>query len=364
MNTRMEATVAQITREELGEVLAVTRELAHRELAPRALEVDDRSAAATNDCWQAVSEVGLDRAILREDEGGAGVGLAGLLALVEELAVGEGGIATLALLSNAALAVLAPSVRGGLDGATRTAMVALPQQGTPGSRGLRFADDRVSGHVVFALGALGAGTLVLAGHDGDGQGVYTVDAGGPGVTVTAIDDQLGLKGAPAARIDLEDAPVQNVGAADEVSAALTLLNAGIAAVARGVARRAHEICFEYAQNRYQGGSMIIEYGAVIDMIARISERNRVIAGAAAFDGVPVGAGGAQGREALAQALAAKAAATEAAADSTTDAVQSMGGMGYMHETGVEKLMRDARYCQLYPQSNWLAREDLVRLERG
>ena len=58
------------------------------------------------------------------------------------------------------------------------------------------------------------------------------------------------------------------------------------------------------------------------------------------------------------------AATDAAVASTTDAVQVFGGTGYMVETGIEKLMRDAKYCQLFPEPNWVAHDELMRSERG
>jgi alkylation response protein AidB-like acyl-CoA dehydrogenase len=64
------------------------------------------------------------------------------------------------------------------------------------------------------------------------------------------------------------------------------------------------------------------------------------------------------------ALVAKVAATDAAVMSTTDAVQVFGGSGYMVETGIEKLMRDAKYCQLFPEPNWVAQDELLRLERA
>ncbi len=63
------------------------------------------------------------------------------------------------------------------------------------------------------------------------------------------------------------------------------------------------------------------------------------------------------------ALARKTAVTDAAVLSTIDAVQVFGGMGYMHETGVEKLMRDAKYCQLFPTPNWHARDALLEFTR-
>jgi alkylation response protein AidB-like acyl-CoA dehydrogenase len=65
-----------------------------------------------------------------------------------------------------------------------------------------------------------------------------------------------------------------------------------------------------------------------------------------------------------QALALKIAATDAAVRSTIDAVQVFGGTGYMRDSGIEKLMRDAKYCQLYPEPNWVAQDELVHLQHA
>jgi alkylation response protein AidB-like acyl-CoA dehydrogenase len=45
-------------------------------------------------------------------------------------------------------------------------------------------------------------------------------------------------------------------------------------------------------------------------------------------------------------------------------VQVFGGTGYMVETGIEKLMRDAKYCQLFPEPNWVAHDEMMRIERA
>lgn len=354
-----------MSESELGDVIAVTREFATKELSPNALELDDRNEDTLSACWRGVCEVGLQRGLLPESAGGVGLSLAGLLGVLEELAVGDGGVAALTLLSNAALALLPKEILGSVGDDARYVLVPLPEPGTPGSTGLSIADKTASGSIPFVLGGFGADGFVIVGRKGDDEIVVLIEAGAKGLTVERDDDQLGLNGAPVAVIECKSTPVKKLGGAELALEARILMNAGIAAIARGVARRSRDIALDYAENRFQGGSMIIEYGAIIDMIARISERNRVIAGSSAFRGYSLAGDGAlSGDEALAQALAAKAAATEAAAESTTDAVQSMGGMGYMHEMGVEKLMRDARYCQLFPQSNWLARDDLMTLERA
>ncbi|MGA2319447.1 MAG: hypothetical protein ABSG95_01720 [Solirubrobacteraceae bacterium] len=47
--------------------------------------------------------------------------------------------------------------------------------------------------------------------------------------------------------------------------------------------------------------------------------------------------------------------------SSSHAVQVLGGTGYMVETGIEKPMRDAKYCRLFPEHAWVAEDELMRL---
>jgi len=347
---------------DLAEIVAVTREFATGELLPRALPLDLGEDGVLDACWKGLCDIGLDRALLAEDAGGVGLSLDGLLAVLEELAVGDGGIATLALLSNAALLVMDQEARDAVGPSARCALVPLPAPGTPGSAALSVERKKATGRIPFALGAAGVDALVVVGHlGGEHEELVLLEAGAAGLVAEADERQLGLRGAPAAVVTCAGTPVRPLADSDAARRARALVNAGVAAIARGIARRAEEIALDYAENRYQGGSMIIEYGAIQDMIARMTERRRAVACAGAFGSAALADDDA---ELLAQALAARTAATDAAAETTTDAVQVFGGMGYMHDTGAEKLMRDARYCQLFPQANWLAREQLVGLLRG
>ena len=183
-------------------------------------------------------------------------------------------------------------------------------------------------------------------------------AGAPGLTLERDVAQMGLRAAPAASIEMTGvksaaATVDVNGSVTtaSVASALALLRAGTAAIARGIARRAHEMALEYAQARRQGGVAIIEHDAVSDMLAAMAVR------LACWPEIATDPAGIAIDEA--QALAAKIAATDAAVASTTDAVQVFGGTGYMVETGIEKLMRDAKYCQLFPEPNWVAQDELL-----
>ena len=79
------------TAAERAEIRTMARELAQRELAPRAAALDAGSEDAMHECWRLLVELGLDRALLDEHHGGAGLGIPDLLVTIEELAVGDGG---------------------------------------------------------------------------------------------------------------------------------------------------------------------------------------------------------------------------------------------------------------------------------
>jgi alkylation response protein AidB-like acyl-CoA dehydrogenase len=329
-----------ITPTERAELLDTARRLARRELAPRAAAMDAGDHTALAECWAQVASLGLDRALLREEHGGADLDTSDLLAIVEELAVGDGGIALSVLLSNAALQAIAPDQLQTIP--TDARWVLVPVQ--PGAE-VTICDGRLEGQIVCALGAHGADGLVLAAEQ---QVPTAVPAGAPGLVLDRDEAQMGLRAAPAASITVAGLTVPTEPTAAAGMGALALLCAGTAAIARGIARRACELALEYAGARHQGGVPIIEHDAVSDMLAAMAVR-LALPPPAATD--------------FAHALAAKVAYTDAAVETTTDAVQVFGGTGYMRETGVEKLMRDAKYCQLFPQPNWVARDRLIALQR-
>lgn len=341
-----------ISAEELAEFTAVAAGFAADVPGVDWALLDEGDADAIERSWNGLCEIGFDRCAADEDAGGAGLGAGSLGALVEEIAVGDGGVALLMLLSNVAAVTLGESV-GEIDQASR--LVYVPNVGSRRRNAVlpRLKDGTLTGRTTFALGALEAGDFVVACHDGDDLALAHVSDGAAGLTVTAIDDQLGLGAARAARIDFDAVEVTQVGGRAEADHAEALLFCGITAIARGAARHSRELAQEYAENRYQGGTEIINHGAVRDMLARMSEREL---------GMPQPAVPAGERE-FAVALAGKISVTDAAVLSTIDGVQVFGGMGYMRETGAEKLMRDTKYCQVYPRPNWVARDELLELQR-
>jgi alkylation response protein AidB-like acyl-CoA dehydrogenase len=342
---------------ERAEMRAMARELACRELTPRATALDAGDEAALSDCWRLIAEIGLDRGLLSEEHGGSGMDVLDLLATIEELAVGDGGIAMCVLLCNAALTTLAGEQLADLREGARWALVPA----APGTE-VTISDGRIDGRVSCALGAHGADGLVILVQRPQSV-VWAIAAGTPGLKLERDMAQMGLRAARAASIEMVG--VKSTAATVDFNGSVTtasvvsapaLLRAGTAAIAHGIARRAYEMAFEYAHDRVQGGVPIVEHDAVGDMLAAMAVRLGC--------SPQIATGTPQTAIDEAQALVAKIAATDAAAASTTDAVQVFGGTGYMVETGIEKLMRDAKYCQLFPEPNWVAQDELLRLERA
>jgi alkylation response protein AidB-like acyl-CoA dehydrogenase len=340
---------------ERREIVAVAQELAQRELAPHALELDERRPGALETAWAHVAEVGFDRALLAVDDGGVGLDAGSLLLCLEEIGTGDAGVALLVLLANGALAALPPGRAAEVGELERWALVPAPpeQLATPARIAVREgADSRpaIAGSLSPALGALGADGIVVVAPGGE-PAILALPADAPGLKMEACEPQLGLRSAAAARISLPDVTAELVSPPEQansaVGASLALLRAGGAAIARGVARRAQEVALDYAQTRLQGGVAIVEHDAVRRMLAAMT------VGLAATP-APCGAGVDR-----AGALATKVAASDAAVAASCDAVQVFGGTGYMHETGVEKLMRDAKYLQLWPEPNWTADDAIV-----
>jgi alkylation response protein AidB-like acyl-CoA dehydrogenase len=330
----VEMAVNDATASERAELLELARGLARRELTPRATALDAGDSHVIATCWRQLAELGLDRALLPEEHGGAELDLADFLAVVEELAVGDGGIALCVVLSNAALGAVTPETLATIPAGARWVLV-------PAGAEMARSGTLLSGRVTCALGAHEADGLVLIG---DRQ--TAIPAHTPGLSCERDNTQMGLRAAPMAEITLD-----SVAARPDLttgSESLALLRAGMAAISRGIARRAHEMALDYAHARHQGGVPIIEHDAVSDMLAAMAVRLTLPLPAAIGER---------------QALAAKIGLSDAAVATTIDAVQVFGGTGYMRETGIEKLMRDAMYCQLFPESNWVARDELMQDER-
>lgn len=131
---------------------------------------------------------------------------------------------------------------------------------------------------------------------------------------------------------------------------------GIGAQALGVAQGALEAAVDYARQRVQFGQPIISIGVVQDMLADMAiqvEAARALVYAAART-VDSGA-----KKVTEESAMAKVFASDTAMKVTTDAVQICGGIGYMRDFPVEKMMRDAKILQIYEGTNQILRNAIA-----
>jgi alkylation response protein AidB-like acyl-CoA dehydrogenase len=183
------------------------------------------------------------------------------------------------------------------------------------------------------------------------QGItaFIVEKDMPGLSAGKKEDKMGMRACHTGDVILEDVrvPVENrLGQEGEgfVIAMKSFEHTRpiVAACAVGVARAAYEYAFQYARERVQFGKPIIAKQAIRFMLADMAteiDAARLLTWRAAWRAD-------QGLPCNVQASMAKAFAADMAMRTTTNAVQILGGYGYMREYPVEKWMRDAKILQI------------------
>ncbi len=327
---------------------------AARVLAPVAEELDSPSGPPYLDSMNKAAELGVLRAFVAEESGGGGLDDYAFCIALEEMAVESAGAATALLIHNAALApAIAASGQAGLEAVFDAA---FPMGlGYPGQ--VSLAGGKVSGQIPLAFNAPAASMLTVLARAADGIAVAMVEPKAEGVTITPNAHQMGLRAARAGGIHLASVtPVAVISADDEMVEGLErMLHLGFAAVSTGIARKAFTTAYAYASERYQGGDIIVRHQALrlmlAEMVAGVEMSRAMIKSACEADG-------------LAAALTCRIEATDRALRSATDGVQVHGGYGYMEDYGMERLMRDASWCQIYPRPNQESLLTLLDLVEG
>jgi alkylation response protein AidB-like acyl-CoA dehydrogenase len=318
-------------------------------LAPEAEQLDRAWELPTLDSVCKAAEMGMLQALAPEEEGGGGFDAYAFCLALEEMAVGSAGAAAAVLIHNVAMIPIfqaAGDIAPLLEAKFPLSMACADK--------LSISGGSVSGHVPWAFNAPAASMFTLLVPDGGGVAVAEVEAGTQGLTVTPNPHQMGLRAARVASLELNGvAPKYVVRGDDSIRKECErYLHLGFAAISVGISRNGFSAAHAYAQERYQGGDMIIHHQALrimmADMVSGIEMSRAMIASACE-----------QGD--LASAISCRIEATDRALRSATDAVQVHGGIGYMEDYGMERLMRDAAYCQIYPHSNEESRLELLDL---
>jgi len=192
-----------------------------------------------------------------------------------------------------------------------------------------------------------------------GASVFVVEDGDPGFSYGKKEDKMGIRSSATRELILKDCRIpadRMVGRRGTgfitVMKTLDLSRPGIGSLGIGLGQAALDEAVTYAKQRVQFGKPVIAFQAVQHMLADMAtqlEAGRALVYAAArhIDAHPKN---------LSKASAmSKLFATDMAMKVTTDAVQVMGGYGYMKEYPVEKMMRDAKILQIYEGTNQIQR---------
>ena len=191
-----------------------------------------------------------------------------------------------------------------------------------------------------------------------GISAFIVESDNTGLTVGKSEAKMGCEGSPISTVTFEKCKVSPdalIGGENSgFGIALSGLAGGrvnIAAAACGISTKAISIAQNFCKERKQFSKPIIEFQALrfmlADMVAR-TEASILLTRNAANEL-------ASGKRASAAAAIAKCQATDAAMQTTSDAVQLLGGAGYLREYRVEKLMRDAKMLQIVEGTNQIQR---------
>jgi alkylation response protein AidB-like acyl-CoA dehydrogenase len=191
-----------------------------------------------------------------------------------------------------------------------------------------------------------------------GISCFIVETSRPGYHIGRVERKMGQHASDTCEIMFQDlrVPLQcRLGAeGDGYRIALANLEGGrigIAAQAVGMARAAYDIAVAYAQERKSFGKPIFEHQAVAfrlaDMATQLEAARQLVLHAATLrsEGLPC----------LKEASMAKLFATEAAERICSDAMQTLGGAGYMTDFGVERIYRAVRASKIYEGTNDIQR---------
>ena len=201
----------------------------------------------------------------------------------------------------------------------------------------------------------------------EGISAFAVPANTPGFTTGKIDHKMGNRALPTSEVIFEDVRIParyRLGEGfDGFKIAMMTLNesrAGVGASAVGVARAALEAASAYAKERIQFGRPISELQAIqfmlADMIMKIDAALFLCWKATwLYDNV---------QHNTQESAIAKCFAANIGIEVTTDAVQILGGYGYMNEYLVEKYMRDAKLHQIWEGTNQIQRIVIARQHLG
>jgi alkylation response protein AidB-like acyl-CoA dehydrogenase len=197
-----------------------------------------------------------------------------------------------------------------------------------------------------------------------GISAFVVEADRPGFRLGRVEHKMGIRGSQTGELVFEDCviPTENLLGREGEGFKIAMMTLdrtrpGVGAQALGIAQGALDVAVKYAKERVQFNHPIAEFQGIqfmlADMATEVEAARQLLYHAARLidEGAPN-----FGRF----SAMAKLYASDVAMKVTGDAVQILGGYGYMKEFPVERMMRDAKICQIYEGTNQIQRVVIAR----
>jgi alkylation response protein AidB-like acyl-CoA dehydrogenase len=374
-----------VLTDEQRELRELVRSLARDRIAPRAAEIDE-SHEFPWDVVELFREHGMFGLLFDEEWGGTGTGTLLALVAIEEvskvcatsgliLAVQELGSLGLKLAgtqeqkerhlprlaSGEWLGAYALTEAGsGSDSAAMRTTARREGSEYVLDGGKRF----ITNAEVASLYTVFAKTDPEAGHSG--ISAFVVESDAPGFQVARLEPKMGIAGSTTGELVFDGCriPADNLlGEEGEgFRIAMRILDRsrpGVAAQGLGIAQGATDYALEYARTRETMGKPIAQHELIAAKLADMETKCEAARGLLYRFGRMVDEGAPDDELTKASAMA-KLYCTDVAMEVSTEAVQILGGYGYIKEYPVERMMRDAKITQIYEGTNEIQRLVIAR----
>ncbi len=368
--------------EEQEALKAMAREFAEKEMKPNAAKYDQEEEFP-EDIMKKAFEVGFLTCKIPKKYGGEELGDVDTVVMSEELAAGCVGMYTTMMVN--ALAYT-PIILFGTDEQKKkfltphtekmsfAAFCLTEREAGSDAGALKTTAKKVGSEYVingskcFISNAGIASLYVVFANSNPGKGMrgisaFIVPRETPGLTIGKVEDKMGQRASNTAEVIFEDVkvPEENLLGKEGIGFIIAMktldkTRAPVGAAGVGVAKAALQYAIEYAKTRIQFGKPIALFQHIAFQIAQMAmeinaARHLVWHAAWLLD---------QGKPCGKESAMAKAYGSDLAMKVTTEALQILGGYGYMKDYPMEKLMRDAKLLQIYEGTNEIQRMVISR----
>jgi alkylation response protein AidB-like acyl-CoA dehydrogenase len=196
-----------------------------------------------------------------------------------------------------------------------------------------------------------------------GLSAFIVEKGAPGFTFGKHEDKMGIRASSTTELVFQDCkvPAANMLSREGMGAVVTITTLnnsrpGVGAQALGIAAGALDDAIKYSRERVQFGSSISSFQAVQHMLADMATQIEAARALMYATARTIDAGE---KKFAKESAMTKLFCSDVAMKVTVDALQVMGGYGYMREYPMEKRMRDAKITQIYEGTNQIQRNEIA-----